>query len=232
MIIRKEVTKRRSSTGQQLNDLLKRQLIEVANSAVALRKRNGDVLVSPDRFSSGHFLTTRRDSTHGTLWRLCTRIAHTARGGRDTLAFQKQLSRLWRTHESLSRFSLLRESRLETDHLLARWQGLMCLFSDAWFSSSWARCERKKDREHAKRKRRVKSRGRKTTWSALFREIPLPFPLNPRAYMTTFFFLHFRFYFFSPTLRGLSHYRDEPTMKITSSSSSSLCSRTARHVNS
>jgi len=153
-------------------------------------------------FISVSFSATRKDSAHGTLWRLCTRTVRRVEScsKNNSLACDAHTGRLVAPLEPC------------LDHLLARWQGLMCFLSDAWLSSLRTCCRipafvsedvRERERERERTEGAEWPRGLSCIVAGL-QSTSLPFPQNPCAFSPSAFscfFFHRPYAWFLPLRR-------------------------------
>lgn len=152
-----------------------------------------------NRFSpSIHFSATRKNSTHGTLWRLCARTARLVEScsKNNSLVYDVRVGRLVSSSRVASRPLA---GQMTGTHVFLHWRMaliLVCVVRLCWWEGEW---------ESARgRKRRRGRRGRMATWPALccfgggscllfpFRKIP--------ALPNVFLLLSFLLFFFSLNL--------------------------------
>lgn len=146
---------------------------------------------------STHFSSARKNSTHGTLWRLCARIARRVEScsKNNSLAYDVRAGRLVSSSRVASRPLA---GQMTGTHVFPHWR--MALIFVCVFRRS---CQWEGERMNARgRKRRRDRRG--AEWP---RGLPcvvsrppfaLPFPQNPRAFRR--FPSAFLLFFFSPDL--------------------------------
>lgn len=166
-----------------------------------------------NRFSpSIHFSATRKNSTHGTLWRLCARTARLVEScsKNNSLAYDIRAGRLVSSSRVASRPLA---GQMTGTHVFSHWHGPYLRMRDPHVRAG----ERENGRAREEGKRE------ETEGAEWPRGLPcvvsepphsLPFPQNPRAYRR--FPSAFLLFSSRPILCSFSHYRDEPAMKITS----------------
>jgi len=146
---------------------------------------------------STHFSTTRKNSTHGTLWRLYARRVESC-SKNNSLTYDIRAGRLVSSSRVAS----------QLDHLLARWQGLMCFLTDAWplflCACSLLILVRGKMRERERKEKEGRDRrGGRATWHVLlFRGPRSVFPFRRIPALSDVFLLPLCFFSFRPTLRS------------------------------
>lgn len=166
-----------------------------------------------NRFSpSIHFSATRKNSTHGTLWRLCARTARLVEScsKNNSLAYDIRAGRLVSSSRVASRPLA---GQMTRTHVFSHWHGPYLRMRDPMFVLVRGRMG---ERERKEKEKRPKGQNGHVACLVLFRSPHSLFPFRRIPALSDVFLLPFCFFSSRPILCSFSHYRDEPTMKITS----------------
>lgn len=147
---------------------------------------------------STHFSAARKNSTHGTLWRLCARIARRVEScsKNNSLAYDVRASRLVSSSRVASRPLA---GQMTGTHVFPHWRMALIFVCVFRRSCQWEG-ERVNTREEGKEEETEGARNGHVACLVLFRDSLSLFPFRRIPALSDIFLLPFCFFFFSPDL--------------------------------